>query len=165
MSTADLAGLVVSAEALAHILELTPIYIVELARKGVIVRDGRGDYPLAQAVRSYVNFLRSENRRPSNRASAQRLQEARAREIELRMARDERQLILTEEAIGFVDEVLGYFKAEMDGLPARVSRDLAIRRKIEQELDEQFMRSAARFEREAAALRTGSDTPETATSD
>ena len=148
----------ITTEVLARLLMVTPHWVRRLTNEGWIPRPARNRYRIAESVQGYIRFLRDEQRRASKSASASRVQDARAREIELRTAREENRLIETEEAIGFVDEALGLLKAGMAGVPASVTRDLDLRATIGAALDEQFRRAADHFQQAAAALRSGGTT-------
>ena len=74
-------------------------------------------------------------------------------------------LIETTEAIEFVDEVIGQLRAGLSGIPARVTRDLEQRRKIEAEINAEFGRASAHFGKEAATLRAGGIPAEAAAAD
>jgi phage terminase Nu1 subunit (DNA packaging protein) len=56
---------------------------------------------------------------------------ARARETELRTARQELELVPTEEAVAYVQMVVGTLVSRLNGLPAQFTRDLDERRRLE----------------------------------
>jgi phage terminase Nu1 subunit (DNA packaging protein) len=137
----------------------------QLSKLGWIKKVGRGKYRVVDVVHGYIDFLQDEQRRASKSASASRVQDARARQIELATARDENALIETTEAVEFVDDVIGRLRSGLSGIPARVTRDLDQRRKIETEIDAEFGRASAHFEQEAATLRAGGVPAEAAAAD
>jgi len=47
-----------SAKVIARLLDMTEARVHQLAKEGVIPKEGRGEFPLAGAVRGYINFLR-----------------------------------------------------------------------------------------------------------
>ena len=151
---ADEAG-TITTEVLARLLMVTPHWVRRLTNEGWIPRPARNRYRIAEGVQGYIRFLKDAERRSSKSATASRVQEARAREIELRTAREESRLVDTDEALGFVDEVLGQLKAGLAGVPASVTRDLDLRATIGAAIDEQFRRAADHYQQEAAALRSG----------
>jgi len=73
----------------------------------------------------------------------------------LRIAERQRDLIPQEDARAVIGEMAALVKAEFVGLPARVTRDLDLRRTLEQEVDASFARLAASAERARSALVTG----------
>lgn len=155
----------ISTEVAARLIMVGPERVRQLAKQGWIKKVGRDRYRVVDAVQGYINYLKDEQRRASKTASASRVQDMRAREIELRLAREDRTLIETEEAISFVSDALGKLRAGMVGLAARVTRDLPTREKIETEIDAEFKRAAESFKQEAAALRSGGGPLDAATED
>lgn len=137
----------------------------QLTKQGWIKAVARNRYRTVDVVHGYINYLRDEQRRAAKSASASRVQDMRAREIELRMAEKQRELIPTEEAIAFVSDALGKLRAGMIGLPANITRDVELRRKIEAGIDAEFERSAEGFRQEAAALQAGAQPMEAAAED
>lgn len=127
-------GLITITQA-AALLQVTEKWIRELCRKGFIEKPARGKVHLVSAVRGYIASLKDEERRHSKTAEARRVQEARAREIELRIARETGELIPTTSAEEIFAEVLGVYRQRLSGLPAAVTRDLAIRDAIDRELE------------------------------
>jgi hypothetical protein len=144
-----------TAGALGALFGVSRKWIEKLAEDAVIERAGKGRYPLGPAVRGYLAWLKSDQRRGSRTAADGRLRDARAREIELRIAERKRALIETDEALATLDEIIGAIRAEASGLPASLTRDLDLRDRIEAAIDDMFARAAARFEQKAVALRAG----------
>jgi hypothetical protein len=85
-------------------------------------------------------------------AAENRVRDARTREIELRTAL---RACETEEAISAMEDLAGMVRSEFGGLPARVTRDLVLRRMIDKELSVTFNRISARLQAEAEVLQTG----------
>ena len=143
----------VNATVLAAHLDLTKTRIRQLVKEGVLRRRTDGSFDLDQSRISYIRWLRSADRRASKSASASRVQDARARQIELENARRDAELCEVAEAIAFVDEVIGPLKSELLGFSARVTRDLELRQKIEIEITGVLQRASDRWASEAAELR------------
>jgi phage terminase Nu1 subunit (DNA packaging protein) len=143
---------VITGSSLAAILGLTARHVADLGDRGVVKRDAAGGYRLHDSVKSYVAFVKADNKNRTKTVSNRRLQDARARGVEIKNAKEERRLIETGEALACLDEVVGPLRSDLDGLPAMVTRDLAVRRKIEGALAEIFKRNSARLAAQAAAL-------------
>lgn len=143
----------ISVDTLAKLLMMTPHRVRQLERAGWIQKAGYGLYSIVEGVQGYIRFLKDETKRSSQSAAAARVQEARAKEIELRTAREENRLVELEEALSFVDGVIGVLKSEIYGIPARVTRDLELRRRMVTELDDIFRRTADRYEQDTRSLR------------
>lgn len=99
---------------------------------------------------AYIRHLRERHSRRNG--SDSHLREARAREIEVRTAQRLGKLVRLEEFDDFVDELCGIFRTELSGLPARVTRDLMLRRAIEREITGMLHRVADVCEVNAARL-------------
>jgi phage terminase Nu1 subunit (DNA packaging protein) len=107
-------------------------------------------------VQGYINWLKDENRRATITKSVSRVQEARANEIELRTAREKRDLIHVDDLIPLFSDVLGTLRSELSGLPAAVTRDPELRAKVEKELDVRIAKVRASFDAASKAAETRS---------
>jgi hypothetical protein len=83
------------------------------------------------------------------------VRDARASEIELRVAERERRVIDIDEAISAMQTVVGIVRTIMGGIAARVTRDLQLRRTIEKAINEGFELVVSKLREEVAALRGG----------
>lgn len=106
-------------------------------------------------MQGYITCLKDDSRQASKSASDSRVRDARAREIELRIAREERKLVSLEEASGCLDETIGTFLTMLSGLPAQITNDRRERVRIEAIIDAGRQRIADHFERRVKELRTG----------
>ena len=144
-------GLIAIGQA-ARLLMISDERVRQLQKQGYIPRaPKRGVVPLVGAVQGYLRYLKDEERQTSKSAAASRVTDARTREIELRIAERQRDLIPQEDARAVIGEMAAMLKAEFVGLPARVTRDLDLRRTLEQEVDASFARLAASAERAGSA--------------
>lgn len=147
----------------AALLELTSERVRQLVKSGHIEKRAKDQVPLVSAVRGYIHFLKDEERRSSKSASASRVQDARAREIELKTAEREGSLMDVEEVRAVVAQWAGVIRTGLNSIPARLSRDMTFRRKIETEIDDVFRQATESFEsamgnRSAAAGAMEADT-------
>lgn len=138
-----------------NLLELSPARIRQLIGAGFIEKRGRDQVPLVSAVRGYIRFLKDEERKSSKTASASRVHDARARDIELKIAERENRLVDIEDAIGAMDDVVGAVKATMSGVPAQFTGDLSQRAKLETLLGQALNAAADMVSAQAADLRSG----------
>lgn len=111
-------------------------WVRRLIAEGVIKRTPNGGVYRDEVVRGYIGWLRDEQRKATKAAGENRVKDARAREIELRIAQIEGDLIDLSDHDAIVDEMAGLFVASLSSLPARVTRDIPLRRKIEAECDQ-----------------------------
>lgn len=119
----------------AGLLAVSKTYVRKLAADGWISQAAPGRFRLGDVVAGYVKFLKDDARRSSKTASASRAQDARAREIDLRIAREEKELIPLDVATYAIDEFVTTAVREFRNIPARATRDLAVRKKLQTEID------------------------------
>ena len=151
----DVDAIELSRKEIATVLNLTRQRIDQLVKEGFIEKSGRSRYPLVASVNGYVRSLKQAMDGQTKRATSNRAQEARAAEIERRMAREDRDIITLAEAIGAVDEVAGEYLQSIGSLPARITRDPRERQRIEAICDAERLRLSDRFVKASRDLRTG----------
>lgn len=119
----------------------------------------RGEWNLVQAVRGV--FARLREARVSSEVSKARTRqiEAVTRKNELAIKRAERELIPLEDAQLALDLVVGKVVEELASVPARITRDIPMRRKIEAELNQARMRMAEKVSASAQFLAEGGALP------
>jgi hypothetical protein len=137
------------------LLEISGERIRQLAAEGWFKSVGKDRWNRDEVVRGYCKFLRAEDRRSTRSAAENRVRDAKAREIEMRLAERGRELIAFEEAEGALETIVGMVRTEMGGVAARVTRDLNLRRAIEKAIDDGLARIVTLLAKEVAALRTG----------
>ena len=160
MKKISLSDVVVSAAEAAKLIGKSQTWLVNLVKEGRVKRAAPGLYRPGDVVRGYIQQVLELKKQTSKSVSLAQVQTARAAEIELRIARQERKIIKTDEAIGFVDEVLGVLKADFDGAAAAITRDPALRAQIEAKINEILNHAADRYEQKGRALRAGGDATE-----
>lgn len=134
---------------LSRLLDLTPRRVQQLVQQGVIPKAGRDAYPLVAAVQGYLRWLTDAGRLVAGSASAQRVANARADEIEARIREKMKGLIPTEDQRMTVATLLEVVKRELADLPGRLP--LHIRSAIRADISA----SIARIEKTAAqAIKT-----------
>lgn len=145
----------VSAMALAWALGVTTRQVRKLAATGVLRRVGHGLYPLAESIQAYAAWRAGEAERRDRATSTDAVREARTAEIRLRIAKEERKLIPIEDAEAEFEMVTGRFVAALEGLPARITRDVRERLRITAIIDEIRSRLSADFARAETAMVMG----------
>ncbi|TIR15286.1 MAG: hypothetical protein E5X34_29780 [Mesorhizobium sp.] len=129
---------------LSRLLDLTPRRVQQLVQQGVIPKAGRDAYPLVGAVQGYLRWLTDDDRRVAGSASAQRVANARADEIEARITEKMKDLVPIEDQRMTVATLLEIVKRELADLPGRLP--LHIRSAIRADISA----SIARIEKTAA---------------
>lgn len=137
---------IIGTQTAAALLMVTPEWIRRLTVQGWIAKVAKDQYRVQDVVQGYIRFLKDAERRSSKSASHSRVQDARAREIELRVAREESRIVDIEDVNAAVGDIVGAFRSELAGLPASCTRDLEQRRVIEKNLNGAIDRCRDRFE-------------------
>lgn len=150
---------------LAQLLEITPARVRQLASEGYIPIPVRGKTTIVGGVRGFIRFWKDEARKHTKSEAARDVTAARAEEINLRNAQLRRELIPKEDANLAMDLLVGAVAGVMDGLAARVTRDLPVRRKIEAEVHAAKITIAAALEGSRGLVATGRDPSETGPAD
>lgn len=127
----DIAAVTISADQAAALLGRSRAWVFNLVKEGFIEKQAKGQYTLAAIAKGVTKYYEDQLATTSKTAIASRATDARAREIELRIAEKTRSLIPIEDANLALDLVVGEVNRQFTGLAARVTRDVATRRKIE----------------------------------
>jgi hypothetical protein len=144
----------VPASSLARHLGLSVGRIHKLAAEGIIPRLASGfDQDVCRLA--YIKYLSSEGRRSKDSDAKTRAQEARTRRIEMQVRREEGETIDLTETEEIFEDVLGTYRAELAGVPASCTRDLAQRDLMEGKLNGAIGRCKRRFSEKMAALQSG----------
>lgn len=147
------AGLI-STETAAKLLMISIEWVRRLTREGAIRKVGKDQYRVVDVVQGYITYLRDEARKTSKSAAASRIQDERAEEIRLRNAERKRTLIeqAQAEVIRVVDEIAGPLRSDLMAIPAQVTKDLKLRRVIEERIDGAFGAASKRAVSAAASV-------------
>ncbi|MEZ5764664.1 MAG: hypothetical protein R3D69_10645 [Xanthobacteraceae bacterium] len=131
---------IIDSETAAKLLMLTAHRVRQLVSAGWIKKVGRDRYRVVDVVQGYVGFLKDEARRSSQSAAASAVQEARAEEIRLRTAdkRREQEAKGQAAALEAIDTVAGPLKPDVLAILPRLVKDLALRRQLEDAIDDAF---------------------------
>jgi hypothetical protein len=145
----------VSTKEIAGLVGLQEDRIGQIEKAGKwIKRSGHNQWPLVATLAGLVKFYRSEITKPKPTVGNDDLKKARAREIEIRIEERLHRLTRTEECIAAGDDVVGTVRSEMQSVATRVTRDLALRRQLEDEVDAGLNRASARLRAHGESLRT-----------
>lgn len=139
----------------ADLLGVTVERVGQLVRSGHIERIGRGKTTARSAVQGYAAFLKESSDRATRTSAQERVAAARAAEIEQRTAVRNRELIPMEESLQAMQILVGIVVSEAESVPARVTRDLPLRQKIEDAIREMRSRIAAALREQRTAVKTG----------
>lgn len=138
-------------------------WVFNLVKNGWIDKQAKGQYTLVAVIRGAMAYYEDQIAKTSKTAIGSRAQEARAKEIERRIAREDRLLISQDEALLAMSMLAGKVAQELAGMGARVTRDMALRRQIEAEVHGAQTRIAAALEKLSGFVAAGGEPPETLT--
>ena len=121
----------------AALIGVTQQWLGKLVKLGLIEVEGRGQYRIDKVALGYIKFLKDEGRRTSKSAGASAISMKKAELVDVQI--EERVGDMKREAIAqamlAVDAVIGPLKSDMYAIAPRVTRDLALRKKIEAEVE------------------------------
>jgi hypothetical protein len=106
-------------------------YIAKLEAEGVIQRQGDG-FALDQSRVAYLRYLRRERQQsPRAEADADHVK-AKTEMLQLRLMEKKRELVRRADVDELIDTLAGVVLTHLSGMAARCSRDMVVRRKIDQ---------------------------------
>jgi hypothetical protein len=149
----------IGSEQAARLLDISTAFLRRLSQDGKIPKRAKGRYNLVEAVHGYIKFLRDENARSTKSAHQNRMHDAKAAEIEMRLAEKRRDLVPVEDVQAAMDIMIAKFRDELAALPARFTRDLDLRRKLETETNASLNRIADAFAASAEFIEKGGELP------
>jgi hypothetical protein len=134
----DEAGLdLVSGYKLAAHLGISRQGVDALAAQGVLTRRSDGLFGQTASRLAYLKHLKAERRGSTGTAAQAEYAKQKARLLELRIAKQERSLMLVTDHDAVIDELCGIVLTKLGGWPARIGgTDLDVRRRAEAVLRE-----------------------------
>ncbi|WP_416797299.1 hypothetical protein [Ciceribacter azotifigens] len=142
-----------SAPDIAALIGVSERRVRQIAAALKIEQQKRGQFPVAKIVRAALHIA-GRQREPTALTEARaRAHHARADQLELRMAQARRELIPADDFLVVFDFTMRALVDELVAMPARVTRDVPMRRTIEAEVEAIRNRLAALLRRKDAELR------------
>lgn len=126
----------ISVDVAARLLRVSRRRFFQLVSDGWISKDPAGEYTIVGVVHGALDYRDDQLKRAQKNEADNRLRDARAREIELRTARQEGELVPIDEANAIMHQIVGRMVSLLASVPARVTRDVRLRRQIEDAIDE-----------------------------
>lgn len=146
----------ISAEALGNLIGVTGRRVRQLAEEGKIPKaNAAGRYDAPTVVRHLLAEARSSRPESALDAARARALEVRTAGEEMRLKERRNELISVVVANEIIDRLAATVLAELIGLAPRVTRDQALRRRIDDEVDAARTRIGAALMREGEALASG----------
>lgn len=125
----------ISFEQASKLLGITRRRVSQLVEEGFIPKVSRGTTTLSGAAQGYVRYWQEKASSETKTSAESRVRDARASEIEMRNEERMRKLIPLDDALAIMDEYTAVVREAMDSIPARVTRDIGMRRVIEAEVN------------------------------
>jgi len=140
----------------ARLLAVTPARVRQLIAEGYIERTDRGRVLLVSAVQGYLrSWHASQTRAEDRHADGTRVRNARADEIELRVAAERERLMERADADASMQIVVDITKAELASLPRRIGGTTADRRRAKELVEAVGRTIDISLARQTENLRTG----------
>lgn len=140
---------------LAAALSITQRRVQQLLKDGVLIGNGRSSYPLAENIIRYMDVKVQAAAAQAAPTSNDGLNKRREEQLQIKIGREDRQLITMTEALATVDAMAGYFLQAISGLPAMLTRDVKERKRIEAVCDDVRQKLSDDFGQEQRALEAG----------
>lgn len=144
----------------AALIDVTPRRLQQLVGEGYVKSAGRGRWSLVNVVQGYIRSLRDANKRAAARADEDEMRALKLREKRRVVEEAERLLIPTEAAVDALEKIVGHVRAEVTSLPARMTRDPALKRELEGHANEILAGLAKRLGEAGESLRAGGVDPD-----
>lgn len=145
----------VGPEAIGALTGLTGRRVRQILSAAGVKPVARGRVPLGPAIRAVIDAAKGERgSSPEARARAE-LAKARAAEVEMRLAEKSKTLIALSDAEEGLERLVGVVNAELAGLAASVTRDMSMRRRVDEATMAMRARIARRLRAEAECFRKG----------
>lgn len=149
----------ISVSEAASLLGLTPQRVRQLAQGGYVAMLSPGKLTPARAAQGYALFLREVASKTTKTAADSRVRDARAAEIELRIAERLRELVPADETQTVIDHIVAAHLEAWAGLPAMITRDVRERARIEAIVKKAQGQIARRTTEASRVLREGGKLP------
>ena len=146
----------------AKLLMVSNQLVLNLVKEGFIERNAFGSYQTVSVVQGYIKYLNVKLERKNANAAASRLSDRKAALVDVQLAERSGKLRadLMEEALSLIDIAIGGLRADLMSVPAQVTADLNIRKKIEIAIDNALAAGSDRAGREASGVEANSSAVE-----
>ena len=140
-------------------------HVRDLVRDGFVPEPVGGKYLVTDVASGALKARDAADRRASKSAADSRLRDIKAEEVQLRMDEKRKVQVAAGQAaaVHVIDEFFGGLKADLLAIPARVTLDVALRRKIEDGLYQAFGAAAKRAVHAADRIESAGTTIRSAT--
>jgi hypothetical protein len=147
----------IKVEQAAALIRVSVRRIQQLMQEGWIKRTPGGVLTGVAVVHGYLDFQEDATKRLMAKFADNEVRRAKAKEINIRIAEKERELVPRDEAEGFVQLLIGGVVSLLQGLPARFTRDVNERKRLEHLVSDVRAEVAGLAAKFGAAFRTGEE--------
>jgi phage terminase Nu1 subunit (DNA packaging protein) len=140
----------ISTAELCALCDLTKGRLSQLESAGVIQRSEKNSWPLIATTRAL--FADARSRSAAHSEAKGRMEEARAKALELKLSREEGKVAPVEDFYAAVTMIIGKITAALVALPARFTRDLLERQRLEALINELRTNVADWIQQESSRL-------------
>jgi len=154
---------------LQQVVQLTNLSVVtinKMVNGGYLEKDGPGTFRLVKISPAHARWTKDHpgpggsKSDSTKEASAQRVQDARAKQIEQATALEAKELIPISDHLALYDMLMGGLKAELSGMPAQLTRDRTLRVEYETKFNDMMRRVSERWKKKALSIEEGTDADE-----
>ena len=131
-----------------------------LVKEGYIDRPHPGRVTLSSVARGYARYWQEKSSQETKTSADTRVRDARAAEIEQRIAERNRQLVPAAEATAAIDHVVAACAEAFAAIPAMLTRDVGERTRIEKQVKRAQGEVAKRLSEAAELLEKGGKLPD-----
>jgi hypothetical protein len=145
LTDVDVSSVVLSTAKAAEFFGVSDRWIRARAAEGRYKPVRHGRYRLVEMISGWRESHQDEKAKARGTGADNRLRDARAREVEMRIAERDGRLADMDEVLALFDILSGEMVASFEGLPARLTRDVRERQRITEILDAERQRLSDRF--------------------
>ncbi len=142
-------------QAVSDLLGFSPRWLNKLVSQGLVERKENGLFDLVEVCLGYIRWLKDDNRRNSKTEVAKLKEAEQVRKLKLENAKLEGELADMETVETVFLEMFTTLRANIDAVPAGVTRDLAQRAEIQKRIDLAFETCRKTFEATHRSIRDG----------
>lgn len=135
---------------LATVLGVGERQVQKLEKAGVLKKTAHGTWPLPESVQAYVGHrVQSELRRAGRTPANDRMADLKADKLAFQVERESRSLLREAErrTIALIDEIVAPVKPDLMAIPARLTKDISLRRRMENEIEDVFTAASKRMKK------------------
>lgn len=151
---------VISLALAGELLGVSRKRVAQLVQDGFIRKAGRGTTTIVAAVRGHARYWQDKAAEQTKGSADARVRDARAAEIEQRIAARKRELVPAAEALCAIDHVVAACAEAFAAIPAMITRDVAERTRIETQVKRAQADVAKRLGEAAKLLEEGGSLPD-----